>query len=343
MTSKDLPHRWRRKLASRAAPWRINATRVISVIIPAYNVVDFVREAVDSALAQTFRDIEVIVVDDGSTDGSADALRDLDDPRLRVVREGHAGSAAARNAGLRLASGELVAFLDGDDRWAPRNLEIQSAYLASHPEVDMTFGHSLVVDEEGRSMGFKSSSCAGPVSLSQLLCTNEIGNGSCLLLRRESLDRAGWFDTTLAACVDIDVWLRVASLRPDNVVAIPEVLTFYRRRPGQISGDWRRMESGYLQLLERLRRVAPLDVQRQENRSRAGRYRYYARLAREAGEAGTAARLLATAFCWAPVCLLADSRTWLIGLAVVCQLLLPNTMYVRALRWGQRLLGPLFS
>ncbi len=95
MTSKDLPHRWRRKLASRAAPWRINATRVISVIIPAYNVVDFVREAVDSALAQTFRDIEVIVVDDGSTDGSADALRDLDDPRLRVVREGHAGSAAA--------------------------------------------------------------------------------------------------------------------------------------------------------------------------------------------------------------------------------------------------------
>jgi len=318
------------------------ATCAISVIIPAYNVARFLREAVGSALAQTFRDIEVIVVDDGSTDGSADTLRDLADPRLRVIREVHAGSAAARNAGLRLATGELVAFLDADDRWAPQNLERQSAFLESHPEVDMTFSHSLVVDEEGRSMGFKSSSCAGPVSLTQLLRTNEIGNGSCLLLRRAALDRAGWFNTQQSACVDIDVWLRVASLRPTNLVAIPEVLTFYRRRQGQISGDWRRMEIAYLQVLDRLRRLAPLDVQREEDRGRAGRYRYYARLAREAGETGTAARLMASAFCWAPLWLLADSRTWLIGLAILCQMLLPRPLYLRALRWGQRLLGPLF-
>jgi glycosyltransferase involved in cell wall biosynthesis len=119
---------------------------VISVIIPAYNVAQFLREAVDSALAQTRRDIEAIVVDDGSTDGSADMLRDLDDPRLRVIRQDNAGSAAARNAGLRLASGNLVAFLDADDRWAPQNLERQAAFLESHPEVDMTFGHSLAVD-----------------------------------------------------------------------------------------------------------------------------------------------------------------------------------------------------
>jgi glycosyltransferase involved in cell wall biosynthesis len=316
---------------------------VISVIIPAYNVAEFVREAVESALAQTRRDLEVIVVDDGSSDGSADILSDLDDPRLRVIRETHGGSAAARNAGLRLATGELVAFLDADDRWAPQNLERQSAFLENHPEVDMTFGHSLVVDEEGRSLGFRSSTWTGPVGLSQLLRVNEIGNGSCLLLRREALDRAGWFDVKLPACVDIDVWMRVASLRPNNVAAIPEVLTFYRRRSNQISGDWRRMEAGYLQLLENLRRVAPLEVQREEYRSRAGRYRYYARLARERGEAGSAARLLATAFCWAPIWLLCDSRTWLIGAAVLSQLLLPRGLYLRLLRWGQRVLGPLFS
>jgi len=312
---------------------------VISVIIPAYNVAPFLREAVHSALAQTFPDIEVIVVDDGSTDGTADKLSDIGDPRLRVLREDHAGSAAARNAGLRLASGEFVAFLDADDRWAPQNLERQLAFLMSHPEVDITFGHSLVVGEDGHSLGFTSSSCAGPVSFSQLLRTNEIGNGSCLLVRREALDRAGWFDTTLAACVDIDVWMRVANLRPGNLVAIPEVLTFYRRRRGQISRDWRRMESAQLQLLERLRRVAPLDVAREEERNRAGRYRYYARLACEAGETGTALRLLATAFCWAPLWLLGDSRTWLVGSAVLGQLLLPRPLYLLALRSGRRLLG----
>ncbi len=311
---------------------------MISVIIPVYNVARFVREAVDSALGQTRRDIEVIVVDDGSTDGSAGALHDLSDPRLRVIRQDNAGSGAARNAGLRLASGELVAFLDADDRWAPQNLERQAAFLENHPEVDMTFGHSLVIDEEGGSQGFKTSSVAGVVSLARLLRVNEIGNGSCLLLRREALDRAGWFDPRLPACVDIDVWLRVAALRPGNVVAIPEVLTFRRRRRGQISGDWRRMEAAYLQLLERLRQRALPDLRREENRSRAGRYRYYACLACEAGENGSAARLLATAICWAPASLLADSRTWRIGLSIVCPLLPPRAWTLAAVRW-RRLRG----
>lgn len=315
------------------------AASVISVVIPTYNTVRFVREAVVSALAQTRPDIEVIVVDDGSSDGSAETLRDLDDPRLRVVRQDHGGSGAARNTGLRLAFGELVAFLDADDYWAPRNLERQAAFLESHPEVDMTFSHSLVVDEEGRSLGFKTSSIAGTISFSRLLRANEIGNGSCVLLRREALERAGPFDPALPACVDIDVWLRVARLRPDNVAAIPEVLTYYRRRQGQLSGDWRRMEAAYLRLLERLRRLAPIEVQREENRSRAGQYRYCARLARDAGEDGTSARLLAIALCWAPVWLLADSRTWLLGLSIACRLLLPRAWYPPMVRLAQRLLS----
>ena len=316
---------------------------MISVIIPVYNVAGFVRPAVESALAQTFQDIEVIVVDDGSTDGSMEMLHDFDDPRLRVLRREHGGSAAARNAGLQLACGEFVAFLDGDDLWAPQNLERQAAFLQSHPEADASFGHSALIDEEGRSLGFKSSTCSGAVNLSQLLRTNEIGNGSCLLLRREALDHAGWFDTRLVACVDIDVWLRVASLREGNIVAIPEVLTFYRRRKGQISSDWRRMESGYLMVLERLRKVAPTIVHQEEKRSRAGRYRYYARLARESSESATAARLLMTAFCWAPFWLMGDMRTWLIAMAVVCQLMLPRGLHERAVRWGQRVLGPILS
>jgi len=317
----------------------VASLHMISVIIPVYNMARYVREAVDSALAQTYRDIEVIVVDDGSTDGSTDALRDIDDPRLRVIRQDHGGQPAARNTALRAASGEYVACLDADDRWAPRNLERQAAFLETHPEVDMTFCHSLIIDEAGRLQGTTCSSWAGPLSFSQLMRNNEIGNASCVLVRRQALDRAGWFDTTLPSCVDIDAWMRVANLRPGNLVGIPEALSFYRRWPSQISGDWRRMERGFLNLLEHLRQVAPLEVEREEHRSRAGRYRYYARQAREAGETRVAVRLLATAFCWAPLWLLADSRTWLIGMAVLCQLLLPRPIYLLALRWGQRLLG----
>ena len=166
-----------------------------------------------------------------------------------------------------------------------------------------------------------------------------IRNGSCFLLRREALDRAGWFDAGLPACVDTDLCLRVAGLRPGNVVAIPEVRTFRRRRRGQVSSDWRRQEAGYLQLMERLRKSGLPELRREENRSRAGRYRYYARLALEAGEAGPSARLLAIAFCWAPGWLLADPGTWLLGLSVVCHLLLPRGWSLRVVRSGRRLLG----
>ena len=317
-------------------------TPVISVIITAYNVAPFLREAVDSALAQTYRDIEIIVVDDGSTDGSAETLSDLDDPRLRLVRQEHSGSAAARNAGLRLASRHLVAFLDADDRWAPQNLERQVAFLESHPEVDLTFSHSLVIDEEGRALG-KICSRSGTVSLRELFRSNVIGNGSCVVVRRGALDQAGWFNPTLLACVDIDAWMRVAALRSGNIVALPELLTFYRRRRGQISSDWRRMESGFLVLLENVRKLAPREVACEEKRSRAGRYRYYALLAREANDPATAARLLATAFRWAPLWLLADSRTWLNGLLILAQLILPRPVYRWTVRWKQRLSGPLFS
>lgn len=318
---------------------RWEGTHLISVIITAYNVAGFIRQAVESVLAQSYRDIEIIIVDDGSTDGSSDVLRDLNDPRLRIVRADHAGSARARNAGLRLATGTLVAFLDGDDKWAPENLARQTAFLSAHPEIDLSFGHSLVIDEEGRTLGFRCSSWAGTLDLAQLLRADQIGNGSCVLVRREALDRAGWFNPKLTACLDIDVWMRVALLRPNNIAAIPDVLTFYRRRRGQISGNWRRMEAAYIQLLDEWRRAAPLAFEQEEKRSRAGRYRNYARLALEDDQPKTALRLLATSLSWAPLWLLCDSRTWVIGVAIAFRLVLPRPLYSRAAHLGQRLLG----
>src|SRR5919108_386145 len=111
----------------------------VSVVIPTYNRAHTVLDAVWSVLTQRFRDLELVVVDDGSTDDTAARLAAVDDPRLQVIMGRHAGVSAARNLGVAKASGELVAFLDSDDLWHPEKLACEVAFLTRHPEVDAVF------------------------------------------------------------------------------------------------------------------------------------------------------------------------------------------------------------
>jgi glycosyltransferase involved in cell wall biosynthesis len=112
---------------------------VVSVVIPTYNRAHVIGDAVASVMAQTFRQFELVVVDDGSTDGTAEILASISDPRLRAIRQANAGAAAARNAGVRAARGTLISFLDSDDLWKPDKLEREVAFLDRHPEVDSVF------------------------------------------------------------------------------------------------------------------------------------------------------------------------------------------------------------
>ncbi len=107
----------------------------LSIIIPAYNVKAYIRQAVESALRQSWKQMEIIIIDDGSTDGTLGALDTLDDPRLRRVRQVHAGLAAARNAGIRAARGEYLGFLDGDDLWASTKADRHLLFFRNHPQI----------------------------------------------------------------------------------------------------------------------------------------------------------------------------------------------------------------
>ena len=111
----------------------------VTVVIPTYNRGHVVTRAAVSALAQTHRDLDIVVVDDGSSDDTVDRLKTLDDPRLHYVHRPHAGVSATRNAGVALATGELVSFLDSDDEWKPYKLQREVAFLTRHPEVDAVF------------------------------------------------------------------------------------------------------------------------------------------------------------------------------------------------------------
>jgi hypothetical protein len=173
-----------------------------------------VTAAVASVLAQTHADFELVAVDDGSTDGTADALAEIGDSRLRYVWQPNRGPAAARNAGVRLSRGSLLTFLDSDNRWLPDHLEVVTAALDAHPRAVLA-STCPRFDLRGRQSPAQAELVD---ALPRLLCSNFIGYVSCVGVRREALLDAGGFDERLQVFEDADLWLRLAMLGPFSFV-----------------------------------------------------------------------------------------------------------------------------
>lgn len=221
---------------------------LVSAVIPTYNYGHFVCEAVESALAQTYAPLEVIVVDDGSTDDTRDRLARYGD-RIRYVRQENQGLSAARNTGIREARGRWVAFLDSDDRWHPRRLELQMDYAATNPGVGLVAADQLSgpfdgwpeVPEPGRVS-------ARPVAMREMLVRSRFGPGG-VLARRDCFDAVGGFDTGLRSAEDRDMWIRIAAQFP--VVKLEAPLWWYRLHQGSMSTAAARMEENELKVLRR--------------------------------------------------------------------------------------------
>lgn len=237
---------------------------LVSVITPAYNVEPWIGEAIDSVLAQTEGRFSYVVVDDGSTDGTADvvARKAATDPRLRLVRTANGGSAAARNVGLAESSAPFVAFLDGDDRWNPQFLRRSLHALRSAPVgVGATYVHTRVMLESGRPVGLRWQA-AGRVDLDRMLVANcPPHNGSSLVLRRSCFDEVGGFDTTVPSSTDFEMWLRIgARSGTPTFLGLRRYLVDMRlMRPGSISSN----RPARFEALEQIvSRYAPLMVRR---------------------------------------------------------------------------------
>jgi glycosyltransferase involved in cell wall biosynthesis len=184
----------------------------ISVIIPTCNRAGFVAAAVKSVLAQSLRDLEIIVVDDASTDDTTAVIENLHDRKIVYTRhEQRRGGAAARNTGILHSTGEYVAFLDDDDEWYPEKLARQmDVMLASPAEVGGVYtGHFIVDRSDGKIRGQLVPIERGDVQQA-LLTGNCIGPISSMLMRRSCLDRVGLFDERLPSFQDYDLWLRAA-------------------------------------------------------------------------------------------------------------------------------------
>lgn len=284
----------------------------VSVVVPLYNTASFIRRALESVLNQTMGDLELIVVDDGSTDDSLAAVQSFDDARLRIVHQSNQGASAARNRGLRDARAPYVAFLDGDDFWREDKLECQLAVLDANPELDLVFARCTVVDEQEAPLVLTGPCPDGPMSYSDLLSENFIRNGSTVLVRRDALVAAGSFDPAFAACNDYEAWLRVSALRPRNLVCVQQYLTFYRRRGGQISSNWRVMRDAFEQLMVKMQTLRPQETARSGCSARRNMYRYLALVAYRGGETKSALGLLLDSFRARPMHFLRDPRSWLV-------------------------------
>ena len=175
----------------------------ISVIVPLYNARAYVGAALESILGQSRPPEEIIVVDDGSTDGSSGVVAGYG-PKVRLLTQEHRGPATALNCGLRAATGETIAFLDADDLWLREKLALQVPVLATDPSLDGVFGHLVqLLDEDATSAGRRFV-----VSDKPMVGTNR----TTLLVRRAALDRLGWFDETLGTSEFVPWFSRAAAL-----------------------------------------------------------------------------------------------------------------------------------
>lgn len=232
----------------------------ISVIIPAYNATLTLAETLGSVAGQTRVPHEVIVIDDGSADDTAEiALRFADRlPRLQVISTPNGGVSRARNIGIAAASGDIVAPLDADDLWHPTYLERLGARLEQlGPDAAFAYCSWWHIDSEGLISGRNEVVLVEGVAFYRLLAHNYVGNGSNTLMWRHRLLAAGGFDERLRGNEDYNLQARLAWGGP--VGAVPERLVAYRNRPHSLSKQWRLMAEQGIFMLERLRRDLPAD------------------------------------------------------------------------------------
>lgn len=209
----------------------------VSIIIPTYNRAAMLKEALESVLAQTYSDYEVLVVDDGSTDNTREVVESLQRPdKIRYIPREHQERSRTRNYGISQARGEYIAFLDSDDMFLPHKLEKQVALMDQHPEYGMSYTSALVVDGEGKPLpsGYLATA-SGWIYRDIVFFIPVTVTMPTVMVRAPVLDAVGGFDEKLVRFEDTDMWRRIA--RHCQILAIPEHLSVIRAHAGHMMVD----------------------------------------------------------------------------------------------------------
>jgi glycosyltransferase involved in cell wall biosynthesis len=231
---------------------------LVSVIVPAFNAATYIRQTLDSVLAQTYRTIEVIVVDDGSRDSTANIVEEFvaRDPRFQLIRQSNAGVGAARNTAIRKARGKYLAPLDADDLWSPEKLEAQVACMEqSGIDTGLVYCSSTLIDEQGKVLHSGETKTLEGRLRHAMVLKNLLGNASVPLFRASALEKVGLYLTREQqggqGCEDWDLALRIAETF--NIHVVPEHLVGYRQCASAMSVNVGGMEASFATVMRRAR------------------------------------------------------------------------------------------
>jgi glycosyltransferase involved in cell wall biosynthesis len=232
---------------------------LVSVVIPAFNAASDIRQTLDSVLAQTYPEIEVIVVDDGSADDTSAIVANFvrKDPRFKLLRQTNAGVGAARNAAIGAARGKYIAPLDADDLWFPEKLEKQVACMEQSGDgTGLVYCWSTLADRHGELVDNVSTSTLEGRLRHALVLINVLGNASVPLFRLAALEKVGLYLTRAEqggaqGCEDWDLALRVAEV--STVRVVPEYLVTYRQNGSSMSVNAKSMAASYAIIMRRAR------------------------------------------------------------------------------------------
>lgn len=274
----------------------------VSIIVPAYNTLSTLPDTLASLLAQTYTDFEIIIVDDGSSDGTAQWVLAQIDPRIRLERQLNRGLAGARNGGIAVAKGTLIGLCDGDDLWEPEKLAVHVQFLADHPDVGVSYSGSLLVDENNASLGITQTPKIDNVSARDILRRNPVGNGSAPVIRAATFksiayrpkgqSRDWYFDENFRQSEDIECWMRIALTTHWQFGGVATPLTRYRIVAGGLSANLERQFETWCAMADKVAQLDPDFAARWMPSARAYQLRYLARRAVSLGAGKTAAHLL---------------------------------------------------
>jgi len=311
-------------------------------VMPLYNSAATVKESLESVLAQTYTNLEILIVDDGSTDEGVAICRRCSDPRLRIVHQQNRGLAGARNTGIRHACGTILGFLDSDDLWLPTKVERHVAHLQRRSAVGVSFSRSGFIDEASRPLGIYQMPRLEGITPEIVFCRNPIGNGSAVVIRREVFDAIRfeadlygqpedfYFDDTFRQSEDIECWLRIALQTHWLIEGIPEALTLYRISSGGLSANLMQQYASWERILVKTQATHPAFIARWGSRARAYQLRYLARRATRQRDGAMAVSLMHQSLAteWR-VALEEPRRTLITMLAAYLLLVLPDGFYRR--------------